>query len=82
MKRRPVATRLLFRCTLLALGFSATTFGLIQWQALGFSFRGVMPFDAGFRLHPLHCLIIGIAMIPPSLWEIFLLEQERRQGEG
>jgi hypothetical protein len=38
-----------------------------------------MPFDAGFRLHPLHYLIVGIAMIPPSLWEIFLLEQERRQ---
>jgi hypothetical protein len=79
MTRASIATRLLFRCALLAIGFAATTFGLIQWQALGFSFRGVMPFDAGFRLHPLHYLIVGIAMIPPSLWEIFLLEQERRQ---
>jgi hypothetical protein len=30
--------------------------------------------DGGFRLHPLHLLIVGLAMIPPALWEIFLLE--------
>ena len=79
MNRGSFTARMLFRCVLLAIGFAATTFGLIQWQALGFSFRGVTPFDAGFRLHPLHYLIVGIAMIPPSLWEIFLLEEAHRK---
>jgi len=31
-------------------------------------------------LHPLYLLIVGIAMIPPALGEVFLLEQRRDDG--
>jgi hypothetical protein len=69
--------RYLSRFLLLTMGFALTTAGLMHWHALGFGFRGLWLFDNGFRLHPLHLLILGLAMIPPALWEIFLLEHER-----
>jgi len=31
--------------------------------------------------HPVYLLIFGLALIPPTLWEIFLLEN-RGNGEG
>jgi hypothetical protein len=68
--------RYLLRFLLLTLGFALTTAGLMHWHALDFSFRGVWLLDNDFRLHPLHLLIIGLAMIPPALWEIFLLEHQ------
>jgi len=64
----------LLRFLLLALGFALTTGGLMLWHAQGFSFDGVWFFDDGFRLHPLHLIVLGLAIIPPTLWEIFLLE--------
>jgi hypothetical protein len=62
------------RFLLLTLGFALTTAGLMAWHAQAFRFDGVWLVDGGFRLHPLHLLIVGLAMIPPALWEIFLLE--------
>ena len=67
----------LTRFVLLTVGFALTTAGLMMWRAVGFSFEGVWGFDDGFRPHALHLLIVGLAMIPPALWEIFLLESER-----
>jgi hypothetical protein len=64
------------RFLLLTVGFALTTAGLMYWHAQGFSFRGLWLVDNGFRLHPLHLLILGLAMIPPALWEIFLLERD------
>lgn len=63
---------------LLAAGFGLTTAGLMLWHDRGFAFAGMWRFDDG--LHPLYLLIVGIAMIPPALGEIFLLEQ--RQDDG
>ena len=60
------------RFLLLAAGFALTTSGLMLWQADAFSFEGIWRFSD--RVHPIYFLIIGIAMIPPALWEIFLLE--------
>ena len=70
--------RYFLRFLLLALGFALTTAGLMAWHARGFAFEGVWLVDNGFQLHPLHLLILGLAMIPPALWEIFLLEH----GDG
>lgn len=64
----------LFRFVLLSLGFALTTAGLMLWHADGFSFRGIWFIDNAYQLHPLHVLILGLAMIPPALWEIFVLE--------
>jgi hypothetical protein len=62
------------RFLLLSVGFALTTVGLMFWSIGGFSFQGLLLFDNDFMPHPLHILILGLAMIPPALWEIFLLE--------
>ena len=61
---------------LLSAGSALTTGGLKLWQETSFSFAGMWTLADG--LHPLFVLIVGIAMIPPALWEIFLLENPRR----
>ncbi|MGI9326597.1 MAG: hypothetical protein ACR2PZ_15365 [Pseudomonadales bacterium] len=67
----------LLRFFLLTIGFALTTMGLMTWQARGFSFAGIWPLEGPFSAHPLHLLILGIAMIPPTLWEIFVLENRK-----
>lgn len=69
----------LTRFLLLMIGFALTTAGLMMWRAVGFSFDGIWLVDNDYRPHALHVLILGLAMIPPALWEIFLLEV-RLQG--
>ncbi|MFB3078316.1 MAG: hypothetical protein ACE1Y4_09950 [Lysobacterales bacterium] len=66
----------LVRFLLLAIGFALTTAGLMFWHAQQFSLEGLWFFDNGFQLHPLHLLIVGLAMIPPALWEVFILEHK------
>ena len=70
--------RYLIRFLLLACGFALTTAGLMLWHATDFSFDGILFFNNDYRLHALHMLVLGLAMIPPSLWEIFILESQRR----
>jgi hypothetical protein len=72
--------RYLLRFVLLTAGFALTTAGLMLWHAVDFSFQGLWLLDDGFRPHPLHVLILGLAMIPPALWEIFILESRARDG--
>ena len=76
-------TRYLIRFLLLTVGFALTTFGILAWQKIGFGFAGVWPFgensNAAPMSHPVYVLILGMALIPPTLWEIFLLEQKRDQ---
>ena len=62
---------------LLTVGFALTTAGLTLWHDLAFSFNGLWGFSGG--PHPLFLLMLGIAMIPPALWEVFLLEQRGDQ---
>ena len=66
----------LTRFLLLLIGFALTTAGLMMWRSIGFSFDGIWFVDNDYRPHALHVLILGLAMIPPSLWEIFVLETE------
>ena len=61
---------------LLTAGSALTTGGLIMWQHRSFEFAGMWTLAEG--VHPLFALIVGIAMIPPALWEIFLLESRPR----
>ena len=70
----------LTRFLLLMIGFALTTAGLMMWRATGFSFDGILFVDNNYRPHPLHLLILGLAMIPPSLWEIFVLESEMQSA--
>lgn len=72
--------RFFLRFLLLTTAFALTTAGLIFWHQQAYSFHGVWLLDDDFDLHPLHLLILGLAMIPPALWEIFLLEQTRDDG--
>ena len=65
------------RFLLLMIGVALSTLGLVYWQHRGFSFEGIWLYDNGYRPHPLHLLVLGIAMIPPAMWEIFLLDAHR-----
>ncbi len=67
--------RYFLRFLLLMIGVALTTLGIIFWHDRGYSIVGLWFFDAGFRLHPLHILILGIALIPPTMWEQFQLDQ-------
>ena len=71
------AGQLLVRCLLLSIAFALTTLALAQWQAIGFSWHDVWPLAGDFHLHPVHLLVIGVAMIPPTIWEVFLLDSGR-----
>ncbi len=66
--------RYLIRYALLVSAFALTSFGLMQWQSADFDTYTVWPFAGSMKLHPLHSLLLGLVMIPLSLWEIFLLE--------
>ena len=68
--------RYLIRFLLLIAGFALTTSGLMLWQDSAFSFSGIWGFTDG--IHPIFFLIVGISMIPPAIWEIFLLENRGR----
>jgi len=65
---------------LLATGFCLFTFGLLEWQAEGFALRGLLPFTEHYRWQGLHYLMVGLAMIPPSLFEIYALERRVHQA--
>jgi hypothetical protein len=73
--------RLFIRLMLLTFGFGLTTAGLLAWQDVGFSLERIWPFTGGLHYHPVHVLVLGMALIPPTLWEIFVLES-RRHGDG
>ena len=64
------------------MGFCLFTYGLLEWQADGFALRGLLPFRADYRWQGLHYLMLGLAMIPPSLWEIFNLERAARHRDN
>ncbi len=68
--------RFFIRFILLTLGFALTTLGLLAWQQLDFDLSGVWPRAAEFSAHPIFAMVIGLALIPPTLWEIFVLENK------
>ena len=60
------------RFLLLMLGVALATAGLLAWHARDFALLGLWSLEQG--LHPLIFMVIGLAMIPPTLWEILILE--------
>jgi len=79
---RRSSARYLVRYGLLTLGTALATFGLIGWTDLHFDLRGFWLYDNGWQLHPVHLLIVGIGLIPPAIWEIFVLETGRPRPQG
>ena len=68
--------RYLIRFLLLTTGFALTTMGLLAWQQLNFDLSTIWPFAREFAAHPVYAMVLGLALIPPTLWEIFLLEHK------
>ena len=69
-------TRYLIRFILLSLGFALTTYGLLAWQQIGFELNTFWPMAETLAVHPVHKMVLGLALIPPTLWEIFILAEE------
>jgi hypothetical protein len=72
----------LLQFLLLTLGFALTSAGLMAWQDVGFRFDPLWPRAGAGGPHPVYLLVLGLAMIPPALWEIFLLERRAADARG
>ena len=68
--------RYLVRFSLLATGFALTTAGLLEWQQVGFDLVNIWPLGGALKMHPIYLIVLGMSLIPPTLWEVFLLEQQ------
>lgn len=79
-----ILLRYAFRFFLLTLATALLTYGLLDWAGGGFDFEGILLYDNDWRPHPLHITACGLAMLPPSIWEIFQLEilREGHAGDG
>lgn len=72
----PGPVRLLIRLVVLAAASSAVAYGLLAWQHQGFTLVGVWLVDNDWRVHPVHILVVGIGLIPPTMWDIFTMEMD------
>jgi len=72
--------RFLIRFLLLAVGFALTTLGLLKWQQAQFDLTTIWPLSGELTAHPVYVLVLGLALIPPTLWEIFVLESQFHLG--
>jgi len=80
----PGPVRLVIRLIVLAAASSAVAYGLLAWQHAGFTLVGVWLVDNDWHLHPVHFLVVGIGLIPPTMWDIFAMETHaaRRRSGG
>ena len=79
----PGPVRLVIRLIVLAAACSAVAYGLLAWQHQGFTLVGVWLVDNDWRLHPVHFLVVGVALIPPTMWDIFTMEVDAaKRGSG
>ena len=74
--------RFIIRFLLLTLGFALTTLGLLAWQQINFDLNSIWPISNTFEVHPVYAIVLGLALIPPTLWEIFVLEHGNAMGGG
>ncbi|NKB97675.1 MAG: hypothetical protein GKR90_04120 [Pseudomonadales bacterium] len=72
--------RYLIRFGLLTLGFALTTSGILAWQQINFDLDTLWPVAREFTAHPVYVIVFGMALIPPTLWEIFVLENRRNES--
>ncbi len=73
--------RFIIRFLLLTLAFALTTLGLLAWQQINFDLSNVWPISSEFSAHPVYAMVLGLALIPPTLWEIFVLEHAEGSRE-
>ena len=60
------------------LGFALTTAGVLAWQQIDFKLDTMWPIGGEeLSAHPVYVIVLGMALIPPTLWEIFVLENSR-----
>jgi hypothetical protein len=64
----------LFRHLVLSLGFVLITFGLLFWHTLDFNSSNVWQMTVGGIIHPIFPTTLGLALVPASIWEIFLIQ--------
>ena len=69
-----MSLRFLIRLLLLMMGFALTTYGMLVWQQMDFDLNTLWPIAEEFASHPVYAMVLGLALIPPTLWEIFVLE--------
>jgi len=50
--------------------------GLLAWQQINFNLASIWPIADTFSVHPTYAIVLGLALIPPTLWEIFILENK------
>lgn len=74
-----MSLRFLIRLLLLMLGFALTTYGMLVWQQMNFDLNTLWPIAAEFSSHPVYAMVLGLALIPPTLWEIFVLETKSQR---
>ena len=74
--------RYLIRFLLLTAGFALTTSGLLAWQQLNFDLSTIWPLADEFAAHPVYAIVFGLALIPPTLWEIFVLESKAESEQA
>lgn len=74
--------RFLVRLALLTIGFALTTLGILAWQQLNFDLSGIWPFASELRAHPVYAMVLGLALIPPTIWEIFVLESKANRDRS
>ncbi|MEM7080477.1 MAG: hypothetical protein AAF513_17805 [Pseudomonadota bacterium] len=72
--------RYLTRLLLLTTGFALTTKGILAWADMNFDLATLWPLADTWSAHPVYVLILGLALIPPTLWELFILESDRKSS--
>ena len=76
----PSTARYLARYGVLMLAVALATFGLLGWAGSYFDVEGFWLYNNGWRPTPLHFLVVGMALIPPAMWGVFVLEGARLQA--
>ena len=74
----PTYGRYMARYGLLALGMALATFGLLGWADSHYDLGGFWLYDNGWRPHPAHFMFVGLGLVPPAIWGVFVLEAAPR----
>ena len=75
----PKTVSYMIRFVLLTTGFALAAYGLIGWTHSNFDMAGVWLYDNDWEIHHLHLVICGVGLIPPAMWELFMLELQRHK---
>ena len=71
--RRSPGRSLVIRHILLMASVASVAYGLTSWHALAFDTSNVWLYNNDWRPHPVHFIALGLGLMGPSLWGIFVL---------